>query len=90
LILTDLYMPGCSGLELATMVRQHEVFYDIPIVFLTSEAEANTRLAALQLGSDDFFTKSTDTAIVARAIKSRLQRMASYKLVKRAMIWSPN
>lgn len=90
LILTDLYMPGCSGLELATIIRQHEVFFDIPIVFLSSEQEANLRLAALQLGGDDFFTKSIDIGVIAKAIKSRLDRMASYALVKKAMMWSPS
>lgn len=90
LILTDLYMPGCSGLELATIIRQHEVFFDIPIVFLSSEREDNLRLAALQLGGDDFFTKSIDIGVIAKAIKSRLDRMASYALVKKAMMWSPS
>lgn len=90
LILTDLYMPECNGLELAAVVRQHEVYFDIPIVFLSSETDEETRLAALQLGSDDFLTKSIDLDIVAKAIKSRLERMASYALVKKAMMWSPN
>ncbi len=90
LILTDLYMPECSGLELATIIRQHEFYADIPIVFLTSETDDDTRLEALQLGSDDFFTKSMDVSIISKAIKSRLARMASYALVKKAMMWSPN
>ncbi len=90
LILTDLYMPECSGMELATIVRQHEVYSDIPIVFLTSENDDDARLEALQLGSDDFFTKSMDVSIISKAIKSRLDRMASFALVKKAMMWSPN
>lgn len=90
LILTDLYMPQCSGLELATIIRQHEVYSDIPIVFLTSENDDDTRLEALQLGSDDFFTKSMDVSIISKSIKSRLSRMASYAMVKKAMMWSPN
>ena len=90
LVLTDLYMPECNGLELATIIRQHEVYFDIPIVFLTSETDESSRLAALQLGSDDFFSKSADVHLVAKAVKSRLERMSSYALIKKAMIWSPN
>ena len=90
LILTDLYMPGCNGLDMATLIRQHEVYFDVPIVFLSSENEEQTRLTALQLGSDDFFTKSIDIDVVAKAIKSRLDRMAGYAQVKKAMMWSPN
>lgn len=90
LVLTDLYMPECNGLELATIVRQHAVYFDIPIVVLSSETDEAARLAALQLGSDDFFTKSINIDVVAKAVKSRLDRMASYALVKKAMMWSPN
>lgn len=90
LVLTDLYMPECNGLELATIIRQHQIFFDTPIVFLSSETDDDMRLAALQLGSDDFFSKSIDIDVVAKAIKSRLDRMSSYALVKKAMMWSPN
>ncbi len=90
LILTDLYMPACNGLELATIIRQHEVYFDTPIVFLTSETDEDSRLAALQLGGDDYFSKSIDIDVVAKAIKSRLKRMSSYALIKKAMVWSPN
>ena len=89
LILTDLYMPACSGLDLASIVRQHASYFDTPIVFLTSETDETFRLAALQLGCDAFFSKSADIALIAKAVKSRLERMQTYAVVKKAMVWSP-
>lgn len=90
IIVSDLYMPECSGLELASVIRQHEVYFDIPVVFLSSETGDDVRLTALQLGSDDFLSKSMDLDMVAKAIKSRLDRMKSYSVVKKAMMWTPN
>lgn len=90
LVVTDLYMPGCNGLELATVLRQHEAYFDTPIIFLTSEESEEIRLAALQTGSDDYFKKSSDIAVLIEAIKSKLKRLQSYAQMKKAMIWSPN
>lgn len=90
LVVTDLYMPDCNGLELATVLRQHEAYFDTPIVFLTSEESEEIRLAALQTGSDDYFKKSSDITVLIESIKSKLKRLQSYAQMKKAMIWSPN
>lgn len=39
LILIDMYMPGCNGMELARVVRQMDAFVSIPIVFLSAEKD---------------------------------------------------
>jgi CheY-like chemotaxis protein len=43
LILMDLYLPGCNGIELAKVVRQMDGFQNIPIVHLVNENDLNTR-----------------------------------------------
>jgi PleD family two-component response regulator len=57
LILMDVYMPGCSGLELATAIRQQRDYVGIPIVFLSAETDVEKQLSAMSLGGDDFLTK---------------------------------
>ena len=57
LILMDLYMPGCNGIELAKVIRQMEGFIAIPIVYLSSENDFNTQREAMSLGGDDFLVK---------------------------------
>jgi DNA-binding response OmpR family regulator len=56
-ILIDLYMPGCSGQELAKVIRQEEAFVGVPIVFLSRETDRMKQIAALGETGDDFFTK---------------------------------
>ncbi len=57
LILMDMYMPQCSGVELAAVIRQQPGYVGVPIVFLSSESERNVQLDAMRKGGDDFLTK---------------------------------
>ena len=57
LILMDLYMPACSGAELAAVIRQKEDFAGIPIVYLSGELNVDKQLRAMRRGGDDFLNK---------------------------------
>lgn len=57
LILMDVYMPSCNGMELAATIRQQNVYAGIPIVFLSTESNFDKQLVAMNLGGDDFLTK---------------------------------
>lgn len=79
LVLMDLYMPGCTGLELAAVIRQQPEFVSVPIVFLSSETDAGKQMAAMQLGGDDFLMKPIErerliSSVTARAGRSRILR----------------
>ena len=74
LILMDLYMPGCNGHELASVIRQQEVFSGIPIVFLSGEVDVDKQLGAMEYGGDDFLTKPIRPAHLISAVRARSQR----------------
>ena len=74
LILLDLYMPRCDGLELATVIRQKQDYVGVPIVFLSAEANLDRQLAALSLGADDFLVKPIVPAHLIAAVTHRAQR----------------
>jgi diguanylate cyclase (GGDEF)-like protein len=80
LLILDMYMPICSGKELASIIRQQDRYVGMPIVFLSAETNRTQQQAALSLGADDFLAKPitpTDlvAAISARAVRARyLQR----------------
>ncbi|NJP04721.1 MAG: response regulator [Chloroflexaceae bacterium] len=74
LILMDVYMPGCTGLELALVIRQQEAYVGIPIVFLSAETNLEKRLKAMHLGGDDFLTKPIQAEHLISAVTSRTQR----------------
>lgn len=74
LLLLDMYMPGCSGQELASVFRQQSEYHSMPIVFLSGETDRTAQLAALTHGGDDFLTKPIDLKHLVIAISSRIQR----------------
>lgn len=76
LLLMDIYMPDCNGLELATLLRQSEQYTHIPITFLSTEDDRIKQLSALNLGGDDFLTKPILPAHLVEAVKSRVKRAA--------------
>jgi len=74
LILMDLYMPICSGLELAKIIRQQEAYLGIPIVFLSSERDEVKQFAAMRVGGDSFLTKPIDSKCLADTIYLHARR----------------
>ena len=79
LILMDLYMPGCNGHELASVIRQQEVFSGIPIVFLSGEDNVDKQLGAMEYGGDDFLTKPIRPAHLISSVKARSRRFRNLR-----------
>jgi DNA-binding response OmpR family regulator len=76
-IVMDVYMPGCNGLELAGVLRQDEAFADTPILFLSAETNIHRQMLAMDLGGDDFQTKPVtpemlQASVIARAKRARM------------------
>lgn len=74
LLLLDLYMPECTGLELAQVIRQIKIFVSIPIVYLSAETDREKQLIAVGLGGDDFLTKPIKPDHLISAVTSRIER----------------
>jgi diguanylate cyclase (GGDEF)-like protein len=74
LILLDLYMPECSGMEVARVIRQLDAFVGIPIVFLSAEGDVDKQLMAMGLGGDDFLTKPVEPQHLVAAVGHRIRR----------------
>lgn len=74
LILIDLYMPGCDGLELTTLIREREGFAHVPIVFLSGEHDEEKRFDALSAGGDDYLEKPIRPKHLISAVTNRVRR----------------
>jgi two-component system, OmpR family, alkaline phosphatase synthesis response regulator PhoP len=57
LIILDLMLPGMSGTELCGRLRKEMLTQRTPIIILTARNTESDRLAALDLGADDYITK---------------------------------
>lgn len=74
LLLMDIYMPECTGLELAVLLRQEPQYTGIPIIFLSSEGDRVKQLSALNLGGDDFLLKPVDPQDLIHVLTCRVKR----------------
>jgi diguanylate cyclase (GGDEF)-like protein len=74
LILMDVYMKGCTGPELASVLRQQETYLSTPILFLATEEELADQLEAIDLGGDDFLTKPIEPRPLIAAVEARARR----------------
>ena len=74
LILMDLYMPGASGTELTTVIREQNEFVDIPIVFLSGELDVDKQLSALSFGGEDFLSKPIAPKHLITTVTNRIRR----------------
>ncbi len=57
IILMDMQMPGCSGIELTRIIRQMPRYAFLPIIFLSAEESARKQNQALLAGGTSFIVK---------------------------------
>ena len=74
LILSDINMPGISGLDLLPKAKAARP--DVPVIMITAYGDAETRRKALANGADAFLTKPIDFAIVRDEIDLRIGHAA--------------
>jgi len=70
LILSDINMPGMSGLELLRKIKQD--YHEPPpvVMMITAYGDAENYNQATQLGADDFLTKPVDFNVLKEKLKA--------------------
>jgi FixJ family two-component response regulator len=70
-VLTDLRMPGMTGLELQAALRERRI--EVPVVVLTAHGDVATARAALKNGAFDFLEKPIDDAMLLDVLQNALR-----------------
>jgi diguanylate cyclase (GGDEF)-like protein len=83
LILMDMFMPDCTGVEATRVIRQHPEFLSIPIVYLSGDTNVPMQVEALRLGGDQFLTKPFNPVVLNAIVQSKIER---YRALSRAML----
>jgi len=74
LILSDINMPGMSGLEL--LPKAKALRPDVPVIMITAYGDAETRRKALENGAEALLTKPIDFATLRNEIDIRVEGAA--------------
>ena len=74
LILSDINMPGMTGLELLPKAKAARP--DVPIIMITAYGDAETKRKALESGAEALLTKPIDFGLLRSEIEMRVGRAA--------------
>src|SRR4030088_889191 len=72
LILSDINMPGMTGLEMLPKVR--ELRPDVPVIMITAYGDPETKRKAIEGGASGLLTKPIDFTVLREEIDTRLQQ----------------
>jgi CheY-like chemotaxis protein len=70
LILSDINMPGMSGLDLLPKAKAARP--DVPIIMITAYGDAETKSKALEGGAEALLTKPIDFAMLRSEVETRV------------------
>ena len=70
LILSDINMPGMTGLEMLPKVK--EIRPEVPVIMITAYGDADTKRKALENGASGLLTKPIDFSLLREEIDTRL------------------
>ena len=70
MVITDVMLPGHSGLDMLTALRLDKEIARLPVVVLTARADADSAVAAFAAGADDFVVKPFNSAELLARVRA--------------------
>ena len=74
LILSDINMPGMTGLEMLPKVKAMRP--EVPVIMITAYGDAETKRKALERGAEALLTKPIDFTLLRSEIDTRIEKAA--------------
>lgn len=76
LVITDVQMPICDGLELLSHIRQSNA--QLPVLMMTAYGTIEKAVEALQLGANDYLTKPFESQRLLKKIQQLLSSSSNF------------
>ena len=73
IIISDIVMPGMSGVEFCSKVKDSMEYSHIPVILLTGTSSPEVKLKGIECGADDYITKPFEKDLLVARIKSILK-----------------
>lgn len=74
MVLLDIVMPGMDGFEVLEKIKGDPALRDIPVLVISSLEEMEDAVRAIELGADDFLTKSFNPVLLKARVGAGLER----------------
>ncbi len=85
LILIDLTLPNCNGMDLARDLREVSA---IPVVIITGRSEVEARISCLDAGADDYLTKPFDSRELSARLRAIFRRVEANPGITKSSIFA--
>jgi putative two-component system response regulator len=79
-VLLDVMMPNMSGYEVCKIIRSTYTLNEVPILFITTLDDRESKLAGLKAGADDFLSKPFDGVELLARLRG-MTRLNRYRLI---------
>ena len=76
-VITDVQLPGLSGMELLSRIRAHPDWRVLPVLVISADPHRGTPGAALRLGADAYFAKPFSPGAVRRKLEELMYAKSS-------------
>lgn len=76
LVVLDMMLPGVDGLTICSRIRQ-QLRSKVPVVMLTAKDEVDTKIAAFDIGADDYVVKPASLREIEARIRALIRRAGS-------------
>lgn len=87
LVITDLSMPGMTGLEVLEQFRALPELADVPVIVVSAHHDVRNRVAGFDLGADDFLAKPVDVDELLARIRRHLVRSGrQHEVARQSMV----
>jgi signal transduction histidine kinase/ligand-binding sensor domain-containing protein/AraC-like DNA-binding protein len=73
IVISDVMMPGMSGIELCSLIKEDTSVSHIPVILLTASASPEIKLKGIEGGADDYISKPFDKEILKARVSSLLK-----------------
>ncbi len=77
LMLLDLMLPGMSGEEIISKIRDEK---EIPIIVISAKTSLKDKVNVLNIGADDYITKPFESEEIIARVNSQLRRYRKYEI----------
>jgi PAS domain S-box-containing protein len=74
IIVVDVDLPECTGPELVQVIRQNDVWESLPILYLSTEADINSQMMAMNFGADDYLIKPVNPTRLVTVLSTMAKR----------------
>lgn len=73
LVLLDVQLPDMNGIDICRKIKTDPLTRNVPVIVITAFPDAETRIAALRAGADDFLVKPFDELVLLARLRSLLR-----------------